>query len=362
MTECGTQVLHEGSFATGPDFECCLPFGGRLYSEAGVIRYEPPKRPPIDGVYTAVTVENGCIVGVGYASLIVNNYAPYAGTPAGCDTVTQTSTSTVGTNTVLQGGTGISVFGTGTVASPYIISLSGAASSASTDTGELYIQAGNDGVVVSGSGSATDPFVVSHKESGSFDTINGMMFDRYGHLMQYSDATSALGVTDVVAGYGIDTKKDNATKIVTVGLQKAANPINATLNFGKYSVTFDEYNRVHKITENNVGVEGDGIYPNAYVGTASLASGGSAQFSILLAAPAQLRIELDTSSSNTRINADVKVDNKSLPFNVLNPYRAVAISAALYAAGTHTVTILQSAVDGTSTAPLLVTISAVWTI
>lgn len=366
MKACELTLLHEAERTVGPDFSCCLPFGGQLLSRAGVLTYSAPATVPPDGVYNAITIKGGCIVGVGTEDLSAYNVATCTAVPTPCGE----GVSNVVSGIALQGGSGISVIGTGTTANPFVISATGVASSGSDGGGAIYLQAANSGVLVGGSGSASDPFTVAHKEAGDFDLINGMRFDSYGHLVQYSPASSTIGVNDVVAGYGIDVTRDQATKIVTVGLQKPANPVNATLEFGKYLVTLDEYNRIHKITE-NTAASSQGLHPVAYVRNCYRRDAETV--TVLLGEASYLKIEFDVSgdlptSSATPTTGDaasgsgstvetgapgISVDNHAITPTIVNPYRYVYFPNALYAAGTHTVTVSPNEYG-------LLTITAVW--
>ena len=355
---CGATVLQEAQLTVaGQDLSCCLPIGGTLVATSGVLRYSPPAKVPADGVYNSIVVRNGCIVGVGTENLSVYNAASCTSVPAPCGE----GVSNVVSNIVLQGGSGISVIGNGSPANPYVISATGTVGGDSS-TGVVYIQADNAAIIVSGSGSSSDPYTIGHKASGKFDLINGMTFDGFGHLIQYTQPTDTMGVNDVVAGYGIDVTRDRATKLVTVGLQKAANPINATLNFGKYSITFDEYNRIHKVTENSVA-EGEGLRPNAYARNCYMRT--QEVIPIILAEPSILKIEFDKTGSNTSGNTDsistdtqadyagIAVDGKQITPTITNPYRDIYFPNALYQAGEHTITVAPNTYG-------LITITAVW--
>ena len=362
MNSCDTTLLQEGVYTEDKDFSCCLPFGARIYSAEGIIQYDAPSNIPPDGVYTSITIRNGCIVAVGNADISVFNYAPCASATAA------NIVSSAASGIAIIGGNGISVHGMGTLNNPYIVSLSESPFGETVSTsGAVYIQAANDGIVVQGEGTAADPITIGHKTEQVFDLINGMKFDRYGHLTSYSSTTGHAYISEVLAGDGISVTKDKATQVVTISLQEATNPINATLNFGKYSITFDKYNRIQKITEDET-IEGDGIIPNAYVANYTMRSSTFKEMRVLFAKAANVKVEVDLSSTGVNVSTSsdyiidvaLAIDGQSITFGVMNPTRAVYISNAVYSAGVHTFRFTRPSATASDGKQFFIAISAVW--
>lgn len=333
---CEEEVLHQGRLTIGEDFICPLPFGACLSSTGGVVRYTPPQCPPANGVYTNFTVYNGTITEAGIADVSPIVVSPYTPAPSACG---GSSSNSDYSGISIRGGAGILVSGEGSSARPYVITATGSYYEHTQDsTGHL--QAGNDALILEGSGTPEDPYVVSHKETGAFETIAGMDFDRYGHLVRYTAQSGGLGINDVVAGYGIEVTKDNATKIVTVGLQKATNPINDIITIGQYSITFDEYNRVHKIVKNEShDYSASSLTPTEYVHNCTTYSN---KFSVTLAAASSFKIEIVSKAEDVVAEVLVYIDGKEQHYSISVGDRNIIISSAVYAEGTHEISVLNN--------------------
>lgn len=333
---CEEEVLHQGRLTIGEDFICPLPFGACLSSKGGVIRYTPPQCPPANGVYTNFSVYNGAITEAGIADATPIVVSPYAPAPSPCGS---SSSNSDYSGISIRGGAGILVSGEGSSAKPYVITATGSYYEHSQDS-TVYIQAGNDALILEGAGTPEDPYVVSHKETGAFATIAGMDFDRYGHLIRYTAQTGGLGINDVVAGYGIEVTKDNATKIVTVGLQKATNPINDVITIGQYNIVFDEYNRVHKIVKNEShDYSASSLVPSEYIHNCTTYSN---KFSVTLAAASSLKIEIVSKAEDVVAEVLVYIDGKEQHYTISVGDRNIIVSSAVYAEGTHEITVLNN--------------------
>lgn len=261
-----------------PDWNICLPFGGRLYTKDGCIIAEGGN-PPADGVYGKIIIANGCIMGVEPLESCVDNIAPCAGNPAPCDDAGSgdiTPSDATGNlytldvagrplvRCTIRGGSGITVTGDGTTANPYIISA------AAIDVTPVYLTSENDAIEVRGTGTYANPFALAHKK-GMQTTLNGMTFDAYGHLVDTGGGSANMGISGLVAGTGIDVLTDDA-KVATVSLQKPTRNKNGTYHIGGWTLELDDYNRIFDL-EREIEIQ-DGVYPFG-VYDVSLTSTGS---------------------------------------------------------------------------------------
>ena len=146
----------------------------------------------------------------------------------------------------IKGGDGIIVSGSGTTSDHYSIK-DNIKANISAET--LRVVAGNNGVTVTGTGSAADALVISHKGGGLNTTVNGMRFDQYGHLVEYTEPTTSSGVNGIVPGDGIDVQVDNKVGIATISLSKPANVRNGIYQCGGYDVQLDLKNRIFNLTQ-----------------------------------------------------------------------------------------------------------------
>lgn len=244
----GTVIATPTNSGQCPSWELCLPFGTRLYSQDGCVQIEKPETAPQDGVYGKIVVKNGCIVDVQPEDIPLYNGPACAPVPCPCDGEGGSGggllPSTLSGNLFeidpaggalvklsVKEGSGISVTGDGTATNPLTISAKDAGENA-----KIYIQAGNNGVTLTGDGTAKSPYTISHLEQGEARTIQGMSFDRYGHLRDYTKPTEATTINGVNAGEGIDVDVDVNTGIATVKLKEPLPNISNTFAFGGYDV------------------------------------------------------------------------------------------------------------------------------
>ena len=257
--DCNGDTIQEPQVKSGcPDFSLCLPWGGRLWQENGCLKAQPGTPPP-DGIYDRIIIADGCIVGLEKADVAL--YVPPSCTevPADCasysEGVSLCEASPLAGNLYtcdasgrplvrcsIKGGDGIIVSGRGTVSDPYHIR-------ADISAETLRVVAGNNGVTVTGTGSAADALVISHKSGGLNTTVNGMRFDQYGHLVEYTEPTTSSGVNGIVPGDGIDVQVDNKVGIATISLSKPANVRNGIYQCGGYDVQLDLKNRIFNLTQ-----------------------------------------------------------------------------------------------------------------
>ena len=258
--DCDGDNIQEPQTKSGcPDFSLCLPWGGRLWQENGCLKAQPGTPPP-DGIYDRIIIADGCIVGLEKADVAL--YVPPSCTevPAACGASSSEGASSCEASTLagnlytcdasgrplvrcsIKGGDGIIVSGRGTVSDPYSIR-------ADISAETLRVVAGNNGVTVTGTGSAADALVISHKGGGLNTTVNGMRFDQYGHLVEYTEPTTSSGVNGIVPGDGIDVQVDNKVGIATISLSKPANVRNGIYQCGGYDVQLDLKNRIFNLTQ-----------------------------------------------------------------------------------------------------------------
>lgn len=258
--DCDGDIIQEPQTKAGcPDFSLCLPWGGRLWQENGCLKAQPGTPPP-DGIYDRIIIADGCIVGLEKADVAL--YVPPSCTevPAACASSSSEGASSCEASPLagnlytcdasgrplvrcsIKGGNGIIVSGRGTVSDPYNIR-------ADISAETLRVVAGNNGVTVTGTGSAADALVISHKGGGLNTTVNGMRFDQYGHLVEYTEPTTSSGVNGIVPGDGIDVQVDNKVGIATISLSKPANVRNGIYQCGGYDVQLDLKNRIFNLTQ-----------------------------------------------------------------------------------------------------------------
>lgn len=233
-----------------PEWEVCLPFQGRLYSREGCIRLEKGSPPP-DGVYSKLTIIDGCIVSAEKADPAMYAGASCAPVPCACGEAGAGGTGGSGSlpepsrndgnlfeydlsgrplvRVTATGGDGVSVTGTGTTADPLVISA------ASSGTG-IYMRPGNSSIEISGSGTRDDPYVITHAD-GHEANINGMRFDARGHLIGFTQGSeSSIGVNGIVQGKYIQVEIDKQTKIATIAMQPPATVTSEQISIGNTSL------------------------------------------------------------------------------------------------------------------------------
>lgn len=250
------------------DWSICLPFGGQLYSRNGCV-FAERGQPPADGVYGKIVIANGCIVGVEPVEALVDNIAVCASNPSPCSETASVEPSKSSGNLyaldatgkplvrcTIKAGSGVAVSGDGTATNPYIVSASEIA------VQSIYITSGNDAITVSGAGTYSNPFTVAHK-TGMQTLVNGMTFDKYGHLVDTGSTSANAGISAVIGGMGIDVQTDNNAGMATVSLQKPTRNKAGTYVIGGWELDLDEYNRIFNITRDitlEAGVYAFGLY------------------------------------------------------------------------------------------------------
>lgn len=266
-TSCEKRTLAEGSTSAAPlvaeDISVCLPFGGELYTDGGILKHTPASAPPADGVYGKVVIKNGCIVDVEHEDVAIHTSAPCAPIPSPCDCagggssggggMAQPST-TVGNlfeydasgrplvRVFIEEGDGVSIDGAGTKNNPFVLSASGGTGG----TGEVIATGALD---YEDTGDRT---VITHRE-GKAASVSGMEFDAYGHLIGYSDPSqgeSAIKQITAVMGdnYTTTGETNQLTGVATVKLKKPDYVYDGKFNLGGYEVEVDEYNRIEHVT------------------------------------------------------------------------------------------------------------------
>lgn len=271
--ECDAQPLSSETWSV------CLPFAGRIWADGNGVHGVKGTNPPPDGVYGKVVIANGCIIGVEEEDVPLYTGSPCAPLPGDCSSNT-TGSSSLGPTSVsvnpgtgsggctcdltpsstsgnlfatdvagrplvrcyVQGGTGISVTGNGTLSNPYVVSTGGSGITVES----IYMRSGNEAIKITGSGTRTDPFVITHK-NGEATTVNGMVFDAQGHFTGTSGSGANKGVTAITGTDGITATTDNKTGIVTVGMSKPASDVLGVYAFGGYDVSVDNWGRIYSI-------------------------------------------------------------------------------------------------------------------
>lgn len=233
----------EVSAQAGEAWNICLPWGGRIWSDADGVHAQGGNAPP-DGVYGKIVIANGCIVGVESEDVPLYTGSPCAPLPVNCGgESTLGGGFTPGSTTItceIEAGSGVTVTGSGTTNDPYVISA---------DTG-IYLRSDNAAIAVSGSGTRTSPFTVKHK-SGLATTVNGLTFDAYGHLTSANTSETAgnKGIKGIVPSFGIAVSVDNSTGIATISQQNQPASVPGDYQFGGYAVTLDKAGQVSAIKQ-----------------------------------------------------------------------------------------------------------------
>lgn len=258
---CGTESLvkPEPVSSCNNPFSICLPFGGNLSMDGTCLKYTEPTSVPEDGEYSGVIVKNGCIQGVVSPSsplYTANTCAPVPN-PCDCDSggSSDITPSTLDGNMLTldslnrplvqlhyKAGDGIELSGKGTTASPLVVTCSVAAMSTilSGTPAILSVETEDEGVVI------------SHVESkATTRTINGMTFDAYGHLYNYTEperSTQYITASQIAGDGNITTSIDTTTNMVTVGLNES--PVSAgSYLLGAYNFTVSKYGIVQKLEQ-----------------------------------------------------------------------------------------------------------------
>lgn len=372
LPDCGDSEQTGSDPGFCPDWDACMPFGGRLYSRDGCVQFEASGTAPADGVYDRVVVQDGCIKGV--AGQEVASYQPRPCTEMPCDCnsgsggggsadvsddpanlITEDASGLLA-KLYASGSGGISVSGAGTQSSPLRIQAS-----AQPDRG--YVQAGNTGISVTGSGTQSSPYEVSHKTGTgpANQTIAGMRFDEYGHLTSYEAPSSAGTVNGVVGRNGIEATTDIASGVVTLDLQETIQKVKGTYRLGGYDVDVDQYGRF-QLVDRAVDIAAGERYFGAYlVGLDDLGNitsvtdttqdrmvvyhkasrrftGSEAFITFVTALVGNFRVTLHAASVTS---ASISIDGTAVTTDHGTDW-AGALSDARYALGQHTVSVSGS--------------------
>lgn len=241
-------------------FEVCLPFNGKLYSQGGYVNYEAGTPPP-DGVYGKVIIANGCIIGLEKDDLPLYTNTPCAPVPTPCDCEGGGGTGSLPDPSILSGnlfkydatgkplvrvsviaGENISIVGSGTAEDPIVIGCT------VEGTGAIIIRSGNNAISVSGEGSVNNPVMITHKTSPiGIQSVGGMSFDEFGHLVDYTKPASSGTVNGVIGNGGVSAETEVSTGIVTVSLAQPLHSSQGEYQFGGYIVEVDNKNILYRI-------------------------------------------------------------------------------------------------------------------
>lgn len=255
VRSCAPQTLVEAAAPVCEDWTACLPFGATLSYENGCLKYTPGE-PPEDGVYGLVTVQNGCIVGMDAEPVAKYQSDACAPVPCPCSEDSDTASDFCDASSVtgnlyscdstgkplvrayINGGDNVSVTGYGTLSNPFVISID------QGDAGVTSLRSTTDALVVSPNTGAVE---ISHKEGWNEQTINGMVFDKYGHLVDYDSTTSSTSLIGVVGTNGVSASTDSSG-IVTVKLEDPTNKLTGDYLLGGWKMTLDSWNRVYNMS------------------------------------------------------------------------------------------------------------------
>ena len=344
LPDCGDSEQKGTSEGFCPDWDACMPFGGRLYSRDGCVQFEASGTAPADGVYDRVVVQGGCITGV--AGQEVASYQPRPCTETPCDC-----------------GSGSGGGGSAEVSDDPANLIT---EDASGLLARLYAS-GSGGISVSGAGTQSSPYEVSHKAGTgpANQTIAGMRFDEYGHLKSYEAPTSAGTVNGVIGRNGVEATTDIASGVVTLDLQETVQKVKGTYRLGGFDVDVDQYGRFQQIDREVSIAAGDRYFGAYLVGLDALGNitsvtdttqdrtvvyhkasrrftGSEASITFTTALVGNFRVTLHAASVTS---ASVSIDGTAVTTDHGTDW-AGALSNARYALGQHTVS-----VSGTFTGP-----------
>lgn len=367
LPDCGDSEQKGTSEGFCPDWDACMPFGGRLYSRGGCVQFEASATAPADGVYDRVVVQDGCIAGVAGQEVASYQPRPCTETPCSCGSsegsgaseelspdagnlIYRDGSGALLARLFLGSGDGVAVSGAGTQSDPLVVS-------ASPQTFRPYVQAGNSGVSVSGTGTQGDPCVVSHKDGSAGEIfVNGFSFDRYGHLQGYDAPAAATTVNGVLSRNGVLATTDSETGIVTVELAPAVMDASGTYRLGGFDVTVDGYGRVQQadraveiapgarymgaqlVTLTDSGSVADVVDTSmdrtvVYHKASTRFTGSSASIEFETALVGSFRITLNAASVTS---VSFSVDGRAVAADVCTG-GAMALTGARYSLGRHTV-------------------------
>ena len=372
LPDCGDSEQKGTSEGFCPDWDACMPFGGRLYSRDGCVQFEASATAPADGVYDRVVVQDGCIAGVAGQEVASYQPRPCTETPCDCGSgsggggsaeisddpanlITEDASGLLA-RLYASGSGGISVSGAGTQSSPLRIQ-------ASAQTARGYVQAGNTGVSVTGAGTQSSPYAVSHKAGTgpANQTIAGMRFDEYGHLKSYEAPSSAGTVNGVVGRNGVEANTDIASGVVTLDLQETVQKVKGTYRLGGFDVDVDQYGRFQQIDREVSIAAGDRYFGAYLVGLDALGNvtsvtdttqdrtvvyhkasrrftGSEASITFTTALVGNFRVTLHAASVTS---ASISIDGTAVTTDHGTDW-AGALSNARYALGQHTVSVSGS--------------------
>lgn len=367
---CSPKTLQEATESGKSQvFEVCLPFGAKLYSQGGYVNYEAGTAPE-DGVYTSVTVRNGCIVAVGFADISTYTATPCTPVPNPCDCSGSGGGSTPISPTAgnlsrldasgalltllsVEAGDGIALQGKGTTTDPLIIT-------ANPDEAALtQVQSGNAAIIVEGAGTAENPYKISHAAQQGAVTAQGFTFDQYGHLIDYNAPSTAGSIKGIIAGKGVSVDTNVTSGISTIELATPLHAVAGEYQFGAWAVDFDEKNMVYTIERvftfpagtyrlgrydvrineygsiTGITQLGNLVVANSvshYYGSA--VSNPSLTFTTDKVASFRVAVEGPSVPSLT-----IRVDGSALTGHAAGASKFIAQSGTLWAAGSHTVSI-----------------------
>ena len=369
VPDCGDSEQTGSDPGFCPDWDACMPFGGRLYSRDGCVQFEASGTVPEDGVYDRVVVQDGCIKGVAGQEVASYQPRPCTETPCDCNSggsggsvevsddpanlITEDVSGDLLAKLFATGAGGITVSGNGTQSSPLRIQ-------AAAQTARGFVQAGNDGISVTGAGTQSSPYEVSHKigTGPANQTIAGMRFDEYGHLKSYETPSSAGTVNGVVGRNGIEATTEISSGVVTLDLQETVQSVKGTYRLGGFDVDVDKYGRFQQI-DREVSISAGSRYFGAYLvaldalgnitdvtdttqdrtvvyhKASKRFTGSSASITFTTALVGSFRVSLRAASVTS---ASVSIDGTAVTTDHGTDW-AEALSGARYALGQHTVSV-----------------------
>lgn len=204
-----------------------------------------------DGEYGTVFVEGGCIIGYG-PSPVATYTPPYCNpNPEPCGDGSETAGVSISpeagnslvdsalglyARTYVQGSSGVSVSGSGTLASPYIVKGTGS-------SGVMSVLSDNPHIVIDETIPGSP--AVGLSDSGiTAGTYAGLTVDKYGFVTGYTEDTGDV-VSDISAGTDISVSNIGGTYTVGHTTQEAGN---TTIRMGGYDVRISAGGHIESTT------------------------------------------------------------------------------------------------------------------
>lgn len=254
-TDCAGGTLENQHTTVYDPFEVCLPFGRKIVYDGQGLRLEGSITLR-DGNYGVITVTDGCIVDA--SEQPVCEYTAQPCTPAaspcgsngtssgielqpGADNLMHFDASgrVAATLNYTTNTAGLTILGTGTVASPLVIDY------VPQKAEKVYIRSTSTNTIsVSGEGTGTEPYEIAHVNTSlTAGDYGEFTIDSCGHIIGYTKQDASI--TSIQASDGIVANKTGTT--YSIGLNRYGS--DGTYNLGGFALDIDGNGRVAGVTK-----------------------------------------------------------------------------------------------------------------